>query len=463
MKVLKDIQPTSEQLTILKWDPRKQLIINGAAGSGKTTTALLRLKFVVDFWQTQFAREGRQLKVLVLTYNRTLAGYVESLASAQVRAHAATDITVSTFNKWALELLDSPNVLQAEIKTLQIRELTHDLPGSTEFLESEVDYISGRYHPDDLDNYISHQRIGRGSSPSMPKKIRQQLINKVVLPFQKWKQSNNTNDWNDIAVKLSMKVVEQYDVIVVDETQDMTANQTRAILRQASTPSSITFVLDSAQRIYPHAFRWKDVGIDPGGSTLRLSRNYRNTRQIAAFARPLLESMNIDDDGAIPDFNSATRDGPIPKVIAGKFSNQLAFAIATIKNEIDLQKDSVAFLAPKGGGWFTAIKAGLEHAGLAYVDLTRRREFPQGPENIAISTMHSAKGLEFDHVFILGLNKEVTEHGPDTEDDSLLQLRRLLAMAIGRAKESLTLGYKPGEQSSLFTFLSPETYELISL
>ena len=44
MKVLPFVPATSEQLTILKHEKRGTLIIRGAAGSGKTTTALLRLK-----------------------------------------------------------------------------------------------------------------------------------------------------------------------------------------------------------------------------------------------------------------------------------------------------------------------------------------------------------------------------------------------------------------------------------
>ena len=75
--------------------------------------------------------------------------------------------------------------------------------------------------------------------------------------------------------------------------------------------------------------------------------------------------------------------------------------------------------------------------------------------------MHSAKGLEFDHVLLPGLSQRVTPHGADEGDADLERLRRMLAMAVGRARTSVMVGYKPGEESSLIGLLDPSTYELI--
>ena len=81
--------------------------------------------------------------------------------------------------------------------------------------------------------------------------------------------------------------------------------------------------------------------------------------------------------------------------------------------------------------------------------------WPAGDENIALSTLHSAKGLEFDHVFILGLADELTPHGDGEADSDLENYQRLVAMAVCRARNSVVIGYKPGEESAVVQLLDP--------
>ena len=77
--------------------------------------------------------------------------------------------------------------------------------------------------------------------------------------------------------------------------------------------------------------------------------------------------------------------------------------------------------------------------GLAYVEMTRRSEWPKGPEQIALSTMHSVKGLEFDHVIMVGLNAETMPHGAEPGDSERDAHLRLMAMAAGRARRTCLL------------------------
>jgi superfamily I DNA/RNA helicase len=125
--------------------------------------------------------------------------------------------------------------------------------------------------------------------------------------------------------------------------------------------------------------------------------------------------------------------------------------------------ESIALLHAKGGGWFDFVEEQLKAAGIPFVDLQRREEWPQGDEQVGLSTLHSAKGLEFDHVFIVGLAAEQMPHGPEENDTQLNNHRRLVAMAIGRARSTVALTYKPGEESKVVHLLDPDTYVGVDL
>jgi DNA helicase IV len=235
-------------------------------------------------------------------------------------------------------------------------------------------------------------------------------------------------------------------------------------MHHARDPSSITFVLDAAQRIYARGFTWTEVGLQVTSSNShRLKKNYRNTREICQFAVPILDGLEIEDDGTFPDFSSCVRSGPKPIILKGKFGKQTEFAIEYILNNIDLSTQSVAFLHAKGYGYFDFLKSRLKAHSLNFVEIARASEWPQSDANIALSTMSSSKGLEFDHVFLLGLSNEVTMGKADADDANLVKLRRLLAMAITRAKTTVVVGYKPTEESHLVSFLDPDTFEEVNL
>jgi len=125
--------------------------------------------------------------------------------------------------------------------------------------------------------------------------------------------------------------------------------------------------------------------------------------------------------------------------------------------------DTVGFLHPLGGNRFRELRNQLDAAGHPWASLTREAEWPEGDERIALSTMHSAKGLEFDHVIVLGYDSETVQHG-EAADDSLLEAhRRLLAMAIRRARRGVVLGYRPQARSPVLDLLSPATFETVEL
>ena len=63
-------------------------------------------------------------------------------------------------------------------------------------------------------------------------------------------------------------------------------------------------------------------------------------------------------------------------------------------------------------------------------------------EKVSVMTLHMSKGLEFDHVFILGLEEGILPHSKSmTEDSDVEEERRLLYVGITRAKKEAHLSW----------------------
>src|SRR6185437_11987826 len=93
---------------------------------------------------------------------------------------------------------------------------------------------------------------------------------------------------------------------------------------------------------------------------------------------------------------------------------------------------------PESGETMSPLAAFLTHAALEAGD----NQAQAGADAIQLMTVHSAKGLEFDCVFITGLEEGLFPHENSlANSDGLEEERRLMYVAITRARKRLYLSF----------------------
>ena len=224
-----------------------------------------------------------------------------------------------------------------------------------------------------------------------------------------------------------------WDAILVDEGQDFSQEMAQVILKILPAHGTLTVALDENQRLYADTTNgWQIV---EGAKCHHLKCQYRNTKQIAQYAAQIL-------GGNVSEISFSGADGPEPKTIHSADGQSLVQDVANavadlVRQDIPMNEIAILYTRSKIDGvdnlpeaLVEAIEARGALARWSARDTASKRSYDITTDSVTVSTIHSVKGLDYAHIFLLGMDKL----NMSSERD-----RKLAYVGITRARETLTL------------------------
>ncbi len=120
-----------------------------------------------------------------------------------------------------------------------------------------------------------------------------------------------------------------------------------------------------------------------------------------------------------------------PKVAERRMEN-IYFLIESIQKTLQQKAEETITEQPD-----TSLKDAI--AKLLLMDLLEQQEEEDDSDRVQLMTLHAAKGLEFPHVFMVGVEEDILPHRNSIDDDNIEEERRLAYVGITRAQRTLTI------------------------
>lgn len=432
-------------------------VISGPAGSGKTTLALHRVGYLVQAPDTS-----------TLYKPKTIIVFVQDTGTKEYFSHllpelGITDVKITTFSEWTMEVLGMkdahfvvrPGENEKEKDILEYEKITALRRSAA------LPRYSANHESVLAKTYEKH--LSKKSAALFAEQMKQNAFDRIDLTllltsyFQhndglyiteeyftpaknkgtSRTKKNSLGKEHDGLIKKTRYIPVEYSLIVVDEFQNYMPEQLtvfKKILNEKS--KSVIYVGDMAQQVALGTIReWKHVGDDiaPERKVI-LQKVYRNTKQILRFINQLGYNVTIPE---------GLKEGP---EVSCKLCTELSEETHYIKKVIE----------GKGKRGTSMTFGILTKNSEQQADLKRMFK---DVNNVHISTIAEAQGVEFDVVILAGIHNGIFDVASDIPDALQAEKKRiekdLLYVGLTRAIEELhVVGSADLEQLSKSAFYS---------
>ena len=423
------------------------------AGTGKTVVAMHRAKMLASNLESNE-------KILFTTYTKNLAEDIKDNLRKICTAEEMKRIDIINLDAWVSNFLRRQGYEYQIVYDEEVDKAWRDAiaiaGGNLNFVENfykdEWVKVVQAQEVYDKVSYCKAARIGRGVR--LDRKIRMQIWD----VFDEYQNIMNEKLQRDVETAMyecrkileNKKLTGQYTSIIVDEGQDLSPSAYRLLRSLAGDEhrNDIFIVGDSHQRIYRNKAVLSKCGINVRGRSSYLRINYRTTEEIRKFAFGLLNGVSFDDLDDDYDNGKGCQslthgDKPEIKEFATP-EKELDYLVSRI-HELEtagIEQKNICIVA-RTHKLLDSYIAGLQRAGIKSFEIKSNKTDDRTFEGVRIATMHRVKGLEFDYVFAVAVNKKVLPFGTraDFEDDISLEEFRtgekcLLYVALTRARKS---------------------------
>lgn len=429
----------------------------GGAGTGKTVVAMHRAK-----WLAENILNKSNEKILFTTFTRNLAEDIKSNLRKICTPEIMKKIDVVNSDAWVIDFLKKHNY---NYKVVYGKELEEIWERALTIASSEIQVPEAFYKeewekvviPNDIttkDEYIKVARLGRGIRLDRKARL---LVWKVFEEFKTLMNENSVRDVDTAMMEARLLLknygnILPYKTVIVDESQDL-GMQSFKLIRQIAGeehPNDIFIVGDTHQRIYSNKVVLSKCGINIKGRSHRLKINYRTTEETRTWAFNLLNGIKFDDlDTGVEDNKGykSLLHGPKPEVLNFKcIDEEVNYIASKIKelnnNGIDLNN---ICLVARTDRQLESYRELLRDKMIKTYKIHRKEAEDRENKSIRVATMHRVKGLEFDYVFLVGVNDGIIPFKPLIESSSdnsvkkqrIIAERSLLYVAATRAKKEV--------------------------